>query len=192
MLFTLIGQALVGAIFVVVVCIITLSLVLVLPVLAQHFAVIRSTFTLGLVGLLLGFLVRLDKVTHVHDVLSGVGASLNTMLACTRLTKQHGISRDIADLPSTLVRRAKLELSKEVGSNTLVALKLRNSSASIELDGIVLDPRATKEYTGQRRVKIYKRVVVLDRKLTSSCCCCFRSRVDEPWRGGFVRLPIRC
>jgi hypothetical protein len=46
---------------------------------------------------------------------------------------------------AALSRRAQFELGQEIRSQAFFAFKLRNGNATIELDRVVLDPRAEKE-----------------------------------------------
>jgi hypothetical protein len=107
-----------------------------------------------------------------------------------------------SNLPSALVRGTHLELGQKVGANTLFAFKLRDGSASSELDRVVLDPRAAAvgniseevENEKQEFVLPHAQQVAVTRKesvIRTSSSCCHPGRVDEPWKAGFVQLPSR-
>jgi hypothetical protein len=151
---SLVDQALVGAVLVVVgVGIIIVPGVHVLSSRALVLTGVLGGFASRFVGGLLGLLVGLDKLAHVNNIFSSVGAAINR----SKLDKRK--TRDIfllarrrretkPNLPSALVRGTKLELGQKVGGYTTTtiliafAFKLRDSSASSELDRVVLDPRA--------------------------------------------------
>jgi hypothetical protein len=72
---TLFVQALVGTPLIFIsIEVITSCCVRIISILAALFASVRRALAFCLVGLLFRFLVGLDKVTHVNDVLSSIGA----------------------------------------------------------------------------------------------------------------------